>query len=126
MAWRNWGNKATHSATAGPVANPSTATLVAELDSTQLGTVHFATGQSVVAQVTWILGASTNATWQCEVALSTALAAPQDLIVLKTPSAQSGQYVTVHVLEKNARIRARLNSSFTGDATAFISAEVLT
>ena len=41
MGWYDWGNPPIHSTTVQPVANPTTGTLVQELDSTQLGTVNF-------------------------------------------------------------------------------------
>ena len=125
MAWREWGNTPINS-TSAPASNPTTSTLIAELDSTQLGTQNFVTGQSRLFLVTWILGADTNATWQCETATSTALNAGIDAIYPKTPTAQSGQYVTTHVLGPNYRIRARVNSTFTASASAYISAEPLT
>lgn len=126
MAWRDWGNRPVNSTTAQPATNPSTATLIAEVDSTQLGTQNFAVGQSRLALVTWILGSDTNAVWQCEIATSTALASPQDAIFLRTAGGQSAQFITTHVLEQNARVRARLNSTFTGSAHAYIAVEPLT
>lgn len=127
MAWRDWGNVPIQSsATAQPVSNPSTATLINEIDSTQLGTANFSASQQRLFLVTWVVGADTNATWQLEQANSTALNASTVTIFVKTPTAQSGQYMTTHYLGVNDRLRARLNSTFTGNATAFIQAEPLT
>ena len=130
MAWRDWGNPPICSTGAGLVSNPSTATLIAEIDSTQLGTARFTAGQHKVLQVTWLIGADTSATWQLEVAASTTLTgAPStavDMVWVKTPTGQSGQYVTTHRVGPNARARARVNSTFTGSATASIIAEFLT
>lgn len=127
MIWFNWGNPPiASSATAQPVSNPSTSTLINEIDSTQLGTVNFVGAQTRKYQVTWIVGADTNATWQLEQANSTALGASTTTIFVKTPTAQSGQYVTYHELGVNDRLRARVNSTFTGNATAFILAVALT
>lgn len=126
MAWRDWGTVPINSTTPQPASNPSTSTLIAEVDSTQLGTQNFAAGQSRPALVTWILGSDTNATWQCEVANSTALASPIDAIYLRTPAGASGQFVTTHNIPKDGRVRARLNSTFTGGATAFIAVEYMT
>lgn len=130
MASRNWGNQPIFSTGAGLVANPSTSTLIAEIDSTQLGTANFRAGLHQTLQCTWIIGADTNATWQLEVANSTSLtAAPSsavDMVFVKTPSGQSGQYVTTHKVGPNARARARVNSTFTGSAVASIIAEYLT
>lgn len=125
--WYDWGNTPVNSTNiAQPVANPSTATLCAEIDSTQLGTQNLATGQSKNFRVTWILGADTNATFQCESASSTNLNAGVDIIAIKTATAQSGQFVTNHVLGPNYRLRARVYSSFTGNVVALIQAEPVT
>lgn len=128
MAWRDWGNQPVYSTTAQPVTNPSTATLVAEVDSTQLGSNGWGTAHKV-GQVTWLIGADTNATWQLEVAQSTTLTAGPstsvDVAFVKTPTAQTGQYVTVHRMGPNTRVRARVNSTFTGAATATILVEML-
>jgi|SRR6185295_12572406 len=125
MAFHDWGNPPINSTGFTPVAAPSTATLIAELDSTRLGTVFFDTGQSRQYQVTWIVGADTNATWQLESATSSSLADGVDVIFPKTPSGQSAQYVTYHTLEKNMRLRARQFSTAVNSA-AFISAVPLT
>lgn len=120
------GNKAINSTGAGLVTNPSTATLIAELDSTQLGTQNFRVGQNRSFRVSWILGGDTNVTWQCETATDTGLGSGVEIVPIKTASAQSGQFVTTHELTKDMRIRARLFSSLTGSVTAFLSAEPLT
>ncbi len=128
MAWNNWGNPPLISTTAQPVANPSTATLCAELDSTQLGTVNFQAGETHPYSVTWILGADTNATWQCERAASTALnAGYADAFWPKTGTALTSQFVTKHVLGRNDRLRARIGgSTFAASVSATIIAEQLT
>jgi len=130
MSWRDWGNQPIWSTGSGLVSNPSTNTLIAEIDSTQLGTVGFAANQHKVIEVTWLVGADTSATWQLEVANSTTLTAGPstsvDMVWVKTPTGQSGQYVTRHKVGPNARARARVNSTFTGSATASIQAEFLT
>lgn len=123
--WRDSGNRPINSTGFAPVAAPSTSTLLAELDSTQLGTASFVPGQSRGVQVTWIIGADTNVTWQLEMSASTALNSGVDAIYPKTPTGQSGQYVTTHVLEKDYRLRARLFSTG-ANAAAYISAEPLT
>lgn len=119
--FHDWGNTPINSTGFTPVAAPSTATLIAELDSTRLGTANFAVGQSRLFQVTWIVGADTNATWQLESATSSSLADGVDVIFPKTPSGQSAQYVTFHVLEKDYRLRARQFSTAVNSA-AYISA----
>lgn len=127
--WRDWGSVPVNSSggtTAGSwgiEVNPSTATLVAEIDSTQLAQVL--SGGSVY-QVSWLVGASTNAVWQLEQASSTDLAAVRDLTYVQTPSGQSGQYILSYKLQRGDRLRARLQTGITGVATAKISAEPMT
>lgn len=105
--WYEWGNTPINSTTPQPVTNPSTTTLCAEIDSTQLGTVNLKTGQSLNMRVTWLIGSDTNATWQLETCSDTTLGSGVQIMYVKTPAAQSGQYVTNHVLGPNHRIRAR-------------------
>lgn len=126
MAWHDWGNQPINSTTPQPVSNPSTGTLCAEIDSTQLGTAFLRVGQSMNVQVSWLIGSDTSATWQLETATSTALAAAADVVWIKTPTGQTGQYVTQHVLGKDYRIRARVNSTFTASVTASIQAIPMT
>lgn len=130
MAWRDWGSTPinSHGGTStgyGIETNPSSATLIAEIDSTQLANVL--KGGSL-HQVTWVLGASTNATWMVEQASSTSLStsAIRDRTYIQTPSNQSGQYILTYKLEKGDRLRARIEGGVTGVATAKISAEPLT
>lgn len=115
------GNKPINS-TGAVVSAPSTETLLAELDSTQLGTVNFRIGQRQLFRVSWIVGSDTSATWQLESAASTALASGVDVFFPKTAPSQSAQYVTTHELTKDMRLRARLASTAVNSA-AFISAE---
>ena len=131
MSWKDWGNTPVNSSggtTAGSwglETNPSTATLIAEIDSTQLTQVL--SGGSMYL-VTWIVGASTNAIWQLEQASDTGLAltSVRELLYVQTPSGQSGQYVMTYKLQRSDRLRARLQSAITGVATAKISAEPIT
>jgi hypothetical protein len=109
--------------TGAPVAAPSTATILAVLDSTMLGTVNFATGQHRAYRVNWMLGADTNVTWQCEVATGSGLSSASwvDVFYPKTVTSLSAQYVTSHILSKDQFLRARLFSTG-ANASAFISA----
>lgn len=125
MPWHDWGNPPINSTGFVPVGAGSTTTLYAELDSTRLGTKDLATGQKQLFQVTWIVGADTNVTWQLETCTSTALNAGVDVIYPKTPTGQSAQYVTCHELFKDYRIRARQFSTGASGA-AYISAVPLT
>ena len=77
--------------------------------------------------VTALLGADTSATWQVEISASSTLADQPDYSwFIKTNTGQSGQYFLKGRLTKNSQVRARLNSTFTGNATASLSVEVLT
>lgn len=127
MGWRDSGNPPINS-TAAPASNPSTSTLIAELDSTQLGTKNLVGGQKLLVTATWILGHnnSSGASWQLETCASTALNSGVDVFYPFSPQNQSAQYVTTHELFKDYRMRARLFSSQAGTFAAYISAEVLT
>lgn len=125
MAWHDWGNRPINSTGFVPITAGSTATLYAELDSTQLGTASFAVGQSRLFNVTYIMGADTNVTWQAGTCASTALNAGVDEFFPKTPTGQSAQYMIQHVLEKDHRLRVRQASSGANGA-AYISAVPLT
>lgn len=121
MAAPDWGNKPINSTGAAPIVAGSTATLYAELDSTQLGTAFFRDGQSRLFQVTYILGGNSTITWQAGTCNSTALSAGDDEFFPSTPAAQSAQYVLFHELSRDQRIRARTTSSV-ASAAAKISA----
>ena len=110
MSWHGDGNRPINSTTSVIVAG-STATLYAELDSTRLGTAFYKPGQSQVWQVTYIMGADTNVTWQVGSCTGTALSAGADEFFPKTPTGQSAQYVVQHTLEKDYRLRIRQFSS---------------
>lgn len=125
MAWNDWGNKPINSTGVAPVGAGSTVTLYAELDSTMLGTVNFAVGQSKLFNVSYIIGADTNVTWQVGTCASTALNAGVDEFFPKTATGQSGQFVVQHTLEKDHRIRVRQSSTGAG-GSAYISAVPLT
>jgi hypothetical protein len=120
MAWHGSGNKPVNSTTS-IIAAGSTATIYAELDSTVLGTANYKVGQSGLWQVTYVVGADTNVTWQIGTASGVALTAGVDEFFPKTPTGQSAQYVMQHVLEKDHRIRIRQQSSGAG-GSGYISA----
>lgn len=109
--------------TQGLTTNPSTSSIVAEIDSTQLALVKRG-GQNF--QVTWIAGGSTIVTWQFEQCLSTGLdmsTAGRDLTFALTPTGQSGQYITKLRLEPGDRLRARVQTGLTAVVAAKIFAE---
>lgn len=125
--FRDWGSVPINS-TAGTTAdgievNPSTSTLIAEIDSTALNGVL--AGGSVY-QVSWLVGASTNAIWQLEQCASTSLATYRDRTYVQTSANQSGMFILCYKLEKGDRLRARLQTAITGVATAKVSAEPMT
>jgi hypothetical protein len=124
MSWYDIGNSPINS-TYAPVGAPSTASIIAELDSTQLLTKDFRDGFQQNHRVTWIVGASTTAIFQLEHTNSTALTGALDTTYVQTPTGQSGQYVYTVRLGKDSRLRARLNST-AANACAFIQAEALT
>lgn len=125
MALWDFGNRPINSTITPPIGAGSTVTLFAEVDSTMLGTKDLATGQKMLVEVRWIVGADTNVTWQLETCTSTALNAGVDAIFPKTITGQSAQFVTRHELFKDYRIRARQFSSGANGA-AYISVEPLT
>lgn len=125
MSWHAVGNKPITAATASTgIANPSTTTLVVELDSTLLGTNNFAAGQSRDYQVSWCLGSNSTVltNFVGEVATSTALNASTVVFPIVAPYGQSGLYVNQVRLEKDYRLRVRVASTFTGSAWAWVQA----
>jgi hypothetical protein len=94
MSWHGEGNRPVNSTTS-VIAAGSTVTLYAELDSTVLGTAFYDASRSQVWQVTYVMGADTNVTWQVGPCTSTALSAGADEFFPKTPTGQSGQYVRI-------------------------------
>jgi hypothetical protein len=129
MAYYALGNPSVSSTGAAFVADPSTATLVAELDSTRLGTAHFLNGQSKDFRITSVVGgnASTNVQWLIEHTLSTGLGstAIRNQFGVFTPAGQSAQYVWQWRAEKDSRFRVRVNSSVAGTVAANLQAEPL-
>lgn len=126
MSFYAYGNKPIHSTSvAQPVSNPSTATLCAEIDSTQLGTAFLKAGDSRDFRTTWIIGGDTSLTWQLEQTNSTALSASSNSVFVKTPTGQSGQFVFNMTLGQNDRLRARLQSTATTSVVAYIQAEAM-
>lgn len=130
MGWRDWGSVPVNSRGGastgfGIETNPSSATLIAEIDSTALRRIV----QTGAVQVTWMLGCSTNAIWVVEQATSTNLASTSNIVdraYIQTPANQTGQYILTYKVNQGDRLRARLDSAITGVATCKISAEPLT
>ena len=129
MSFFSVGTPAVNS-TQGVATNPSTSTLIAEIDSTSLGN-HIIKSGGANFQVTWIIGGSTLSGWQLEAATSTALSAGVDTDACPqywpfTVNGQSAQFVTKMRLERGHRLRARVTAAFNaGTASANIIAEPL-
>lgn len=117
MSFFSPGSKAVFS-TQGIASNPSTATLVAEIDSTAINRIVPTGSAGVNCQVAWIVGCSTASIWQLEQATSTGLdmstagVAQVNVIVAKD---QSAQFMTKHFVQTGHRFRARPNA---GQASA--------
>lgn len=123
------GVAAINSTTVGQTANPSTSTLLAEVDFNGTNATARAGGKNV--GVTWIVGVTTtNAIFLLEQSQSTSLdissvGTYRGQIVAQCSSGASAQYYTKHRVEPGDRFRVRVASSFAGSANAFISVEPL-
>lgn len=126
MAFHEWGNIPINSTGTGQASNPDTATVIATIDSTQLGTANYNPGVAGLWRTTWIVGCSTTAIMLLEQSSGTANGATFQAVPVSIPTGQSGQYVFNLQLRKDDRLRVRMNSSVTAVATAFIQAEPLT
>jgi hypothetical protein len=127
MSFFGTGNRTVNSTTLGLTSNPTTATLLAEIDcNSTMATVRRG-GEPW--QVSWIVGSTgAQVTFQLEQCLSTGLdmsTAGRDQTVVMVSSGQSAEFVTKHNVESGDRFRVRVNSSFTGAAAAKIIAEPL-
>lgn len=129
MSFFGWGNPALRSGDTGSfglATNPTTATILAEIDFNGTNATILAGGRQF--GVTWIVGTlTTNAVFRLEQVQSTALDLAEstvyrDQITVPVSSAASAQYFTKHTIHRGDRLRVRLNSS-TPNAAAWISAE---
>lgn len=130
MGWYDSGNppiNSTNNTSSGTITAPSTATLIAEIDSTQLGTNQFSAGQTKLFRVTWGVGCSSVGIWQLEVATSTVLltSTAAGTKIVYSPPNQTAQYVTNEELGVNGRLRIRMLSTKV-EAAGWIQAEALT
>lgn len=128
MGFYDSGNPPINSTTGVGVVNaPSTASLIAEVDSSQLGTVNYTTNQTKLHRVTWLVGADSNATWMLEQVNSTALTTSTNPTtwIVKSPPSQTAQYIFNCELRQNDRLRVRMLSTQV-NACASIQAEPLT
>lgn len=109
--------------TATTATNPSTTTLLAELDSTQLLTIN----RGGIYHVNVWMGSDTNVLLHLEHVLSTGIGstAIRDRVELRSAGTQTSQFQIRFKLEQNDRIRVRPSSAVTGDVDVTLSAERL-
>jgi hypothetical protein len=109
--------------TAASASNPSTTTLIAQLDSTQLLTVNRGGTYNVNAY----LGGSTQIEWWVEHVLSTGLGSTAIVkrTILRTASAVHSQFQFRIKFETDQFLRVRVGSTFTAIAEATLQAERL-
>ena len=126
--WHDWGNPPINSTNAPSAGGASTTALVAELDSTVLGTKDLVTNQKKLVSVNWIVSSDTVVTLSYGSCLSTGMGSTGwvDRVFVDLPGHQAGQFVTRHELFTNYRLRANLVSSVAGTASVSISAVVET
>ena len=113
--------------TAAAATDPSTAALLAELDSTNFGipsTGNMTRGDRLYAVNMW-LGGSTAALWAVEQATSTNIASSAIVtqLRLRTASNQHSQFIAVFKMGPADRIRVRQPSSVTGSFEAYLQAQ---
>ena len=113
---RDWGDppqQSTQTSTTGE----STTALLAELSSLSDG----------IYEARWIVGASTNATWVLEHALSSGITSTsvRDVVTIFTPPNQSAEYIQTYKVENGDRLRARITSTV-AIVAAHLSIERLT
>lgn len=109
--------------TFAPATDPSTATLLAELDSSNFQLQPRTPAERMYAVYAY-LGGSTGAYWVVESATSTALASGVDKFFVRTASGQTSQFAFKFRLTATTdRIRARLASTTAGTYDAKLSAE---
>lgn len=130
MSFFGWGNRAVNSGSTGfigPTSNPTTSAFLAELDFNGTNASVKAGGENY--GVTWIVGVGTTlAIFNLEQVQSTNLdisasTTLRQVVTVQVSSGQSGQFYTKHMIEPGDRLRVRVQSTFTGAANAFISAE---
>ena len=104
-------------------ANPSTSTLLAELDSSNFGNTNDGPAERSYV-VNAYLGGSTAGYWSVERATSTALNARQDFYLFRTSPQQTSQFVCYFRLTaRTDRIRVRHYSTNTGTYEAKLMAQ---
>ena len=126
MSFYDWGNIPVKS-TQGLATNPTTSVLVAELVSSEFGT-NLA-NRDINYRVTWIVGASTAASFRLERCLSSGVGstAIREQLIVFTALNQSAQYVSNYRLTYGDRLRVRVDPALaSANAAAKIEAEPIT
>lgn len=113
-----------YNSTFASASNPSTGTLLAELDSSNFQISATAPLRERMYSVMAYLGGSTGGAWVVESATSTALNATVDAFNLRTASGQTSQFVLhFRLTAPTDRIRVRHTSTATGSFEAKLSAQ---
>ena len=129
MSYYGVGNRSVNSAEGSSfsiITNPTSATLLAEIDLNGTNASVRAGGEAW--QVSWICGAQTTmAAFILEHCLSTGLGSTgrRGLVPVTVSSNQSAQFITKHNVEPGDRFRIRVASTFTGNVLCAIIAEPL-
>lgn len=133
MGVRNYGNVPLFSTTAATTADPSTASVVAQITIPNPGSSN----RAALYEVRYLVGASTGAAWRLECCLSTGLGSTAIRLadndssnafqraVVFTGSNQTSEFVLTHKAYPGDLFRVVPLSSFTGTAAASIEAEVI-
>jgi hypothetical protein len=129
MAFNDWASPTIKSTGFGVSTDPSSAALLAEIDSTQFAAIS--SRVAIPYQVHWIVAAtaSTNATFLLQHALSTGLDSTgvrDEIVVMTSSGGNSAEFVGKYVIEPGDRLRVHLLSTLTGTVAAKILAEALT
>lgn len=138
MAFFDWGDKPITSydafssgAGSAVVSNPTTTTILAEIDSTKLHAGLYGGSDTTLHrtfQITCKVGASSAGNFQLEAANSTTLGSTsvRQREIIFSPVGQTAQYTDHWVLQSGDRLRVLVNSTFTGNCFASITAIPLT
>lgn len=111
--------------TFAPVTDPSSAALIAELDSSNFRLTTGSPAERMYG-VNIYLGGSTGALWVVEHAVSTGVSSTSfaDRVFLRTASGQTSQFVVnFRLTARTDRIRVRIPSTLSGTFDAKLSAQ---
>ena len=129
MSFFGTDNRPLNSTQQGLVSNPTTGTLLAEVDfNDTMAHINPSTQVTMPVQVQWMIGnQTTQVVFLCDHALSTGLGATGIITqrVLPMSSAQSAQFQSFHDVRQGDRFRIRIETSVTGSVSGSISALVV-